>query len=504
MARELINSWTLLFIEEIIYVLGGAKNKGYNQTMLEILLILCIIPIIGSHFWGSIYREISFIFSILIFAYTLFIFLTLDFNSPEFQWSFTFLTYRFGIDCISIFFIILTAFLQPICILINWNNTNNLRTIILYLFFIELLLLLLFTTLNALVFYILFESILIPMFIYIGKFGARSRKIEAAFKFFIYTYMGSLVMFLGLIYIYYVKGTLDLELLYLTEFSLNEQILLWLSFFASFSVKIPIVPFHIWLPEAHVEAPTAGSVLLAGILLKLGIYGFIRYSIPLFPYGSLYFLPLIYAIGIISIVYSSLSTIRQIDLKKIIAYASIGHMNFVLLGLFSQSIEGLMGSMYIMLSHGFISSALFTTIGMLYDRHHSRILYYYRGLTNVMPLFAVFFFFLNLANFSFPGTSSFIGEFIILLPLLQLNTLAGIFTALSLLFSALYSLWLINRVLFGSLTIYINKFNDLFLREFSLLLLFSFLIIYFGLYPHIIFDSLSMTLSYYFLLSQSF
>jgi NADH-ubiquinone oxidoreductase chain 4 len=338
------------------------------------------------------------------------------------------------------------------------------------------------------------------MFFYIGQFGARHRKIEAAFKFFIYTYIGSLFMFLGLVYINYTKGTLDVELLYVTEFSRNEQILLWLSFFASFSVKLPIVPFHIWLPEAHVEAPTAGSVLLAGILLKLGIYGFIRYSIPLFPIGSIYFLPLIYTIALISILYSSLVTVRQIDLKKIIAYASIGHMNFVLLGLFSQSIEGLMGSMYIMLSHGFISSGLFATIGILYDRHHSRIIYYYRGLTNVMPLFSFFFFILNLANASFPGTASFIGEFIILFPLLKLNPFIGILTTFSLLFSSLYSIWLINRIIFGSLTIYINKFNDLKFREISILILFTTIIIYFGLFPQIIFDNLMISLSYYYVL----
>jgi len=462
--------------------------------MLELLVILGILPLIYLLLFDKLYREVSFILSVVIFAYTLFIFLTLDSNSTEFQWTFYLFYYKFGIDNISIFFIILTAFLQPICILINWNNTNNLREILAYLFVIEFLLIMLFITLNTLVFFILFESVLIPMFLYIGKFGARSRKIEAAFKFFMYTYLGSLVMFIGLVYIYYVKGTLDLELLYATEFGPNEQILLWLSFFASFSVKIPIVPFHIWLPEAHVEAPTAGSVLLAGILLKLGIYGFIRYSIPLFPYGSVYFLPLIYTIGVISIVYSSLATVRQIDLKKIVAYASVGHMNFVLLGLFSQSIEGLMGAMYIMLSHGFISSALFATIGMLYDRHHSRILYYYRGLTNVMPLFAVFFFILNLANSSFPGTASFIGEFIILLPLLELNTIIGMLTAFSLLFTTLYSIWLINRVIFGSLTMYITKFNDLFLREFSILTLFTFLIFYFGLYPHVILNTLQAAL----------
>jgi len=468
--------------------------------MLEILIILSLFPLIYLFFFDKFYREISFISSILLFSYTLFLFLNLDNNSIEFQYHFNLFNLKFGIDNISIFFIILTALLQPICLLINWNNKFNKKEIFTYLFFIQFLLILLFLTLNILVFYILFESILIPMFIYIGKFGVRNRKIEAAFKFFVYTYTGSLIMFLGIIYIYYVKGTLDLDILYITEFTKKEEILLWLSFFASFAVKIPIIPFHIWLPEAHVEAPTAGSVLLAGILLKLGIYGFVRYSIPLFPYGSIYFLPLIYTIGIISIIYSSLSTIRQIDLKKIIAYASIGHMNFVLLGLFSQSLEGLIGSLYIMLSHGFISSGLFITIGVLYDRHHSRILYYYRGLTNVMPLFALFFFLLNLANLSFPGTSSFIGEFLILLPLFELNPIVGLFTSLSALLSAVYSIWLINRIIFGSLTMYVVKFNDLFFREFSILLFFTFLVIFFGLSPHIIFNSLFLSFSYYFIM----
>jgi proton-translocating NADH-quinone oxidoreductase chain M len=473
-------------------------NLIITSNMLQLLIIFTIIPLFILFITNKFYKEISFIFSIVLFAFSLFIFLTLDSNSPEFQYYFYLLDYKFGLDNISIWFILLTTFLQPICILINWNN--NQKEIFIYLYFIELLLIILFLTLNLLFFYILFESILIPMFFYIGQFGPRHRKIEAAFKFFIYTYIGSLFMFLGLVYINYTKGTLDIELLYVTEFTRNEQILLWLSFFASFSVKIPIVPFHIWLPEAHVEAPTAGSVLLAGILLKLGIYGFIRYSIPLFPIGSIYFLPLIYTIGLISILYSSLVTVRQIDLKKIIAYASIGHMNFVLLGLFSQSIEGLMGSMYIMLSHGFISSGLFTTIGFLYDRHHSRIIYYYRGLTNVMPLFAFFFFILNLANGSFPGTASFIGEFIILFPLLKLNPFIGILTTLSLLFSSLYSIWLINRIIFGSLTIYITKFNDLKLREISILILFTTIIIYFGLFPQLIFDNLMISLSYYFVL----
>jgi len=328
------------------------------------------------------------------------------------------------------------------------------------------------------------------MFFYIGKFGSRSRKIEAAFKFFIYTYIGSLLLFLGLTYIYYVKGSLDLLFLLSSSFSHNEQLFLWFSFFSSFSVKFPIVPFHLWLPEAHVEAPTAGSVLLAGILLKLGIYGFLRFSIPLFPFANSFFLPLVYTIAILSIFYSSFSTIRQIDLKKIIAYASIGHMNFILLGLFSLSLEGFIGSLYIMLSHGFISSALFSSIGFLYDRHHSRLLYYYRGLASLLPLFSTFFFFFNLANASFPGTSSFIGEFLILLPLFQFNPFIAILTSFSLFFSSLYSIWLVNRILFGPFSFFLFRLNDLFFREFSILFFFSFLILFFGLFPSLIFDSL--------------
>lgn len=475
--------------------------------MLETLIIGSITPLLYISFVEKYYKEVSLFLSICLFAYSLFIFLTLDNSSIEFQYHFvspallpfsnssygSIGTLPFGIDNISIFFILLTNLLQPICLLLNWNNNKG-REIFVYLFIIQFILIILFLTLNILVFYILFETILIPMFLYIGKFGVRIRKIEAAFKFFLYTYIGSLLMFLGIIYIYYVKGTLDVEILYLTEFSKKEQIFLWLAFFGSFSVKIPIIPFHIWLPEAHVEAPTAGSVLLAGILLKLGIYGFIRYSIPLFPYANIYFLPLIYGICVISIIYSSLSTIRQIDLKKIIAYSSIGHMNFLLLGLFSQSIEGLIGSIYIMLSHGFISSGLFITIGVLYDRHHSRIIYYYRGLTTVMPLFALFFFIFNLAGLGFPGTSSFIGEFIILLPLFELNPFVGVLTSLSILFSSIYSIWLINRIIFGSLTIYISKFNDLLFREFSILFFLAVLIIFFGLSPHLIFNSLFLSL----------
>ena len=466
--------------------------------MLQLLIGFTIIPIFYLFFFEKFFKEVSFLFSILSFSFSLFLFLTLDSNSPDFQFSFSFYIFNFGLDNISIWFIMLTSLLFPICILINWKNNN--KIIYIYFFILHLILLLLFLTLNLFIFFILFETILIPMFFYIGQFGPRARKIQAAFKFFIYTYIGSLFMLLGIIYINYTKGTLDLELLYLTSFSPNEQIFLWFSFFASFSVKIPIVPFHIWLPEAHVEAPTAGSVLLAGILLKLGLYGFIRFSIPLFPFGSIYFLPLIYTIGVISILYSSLATIRQIDLKKIIAYASIGHMNFVFLGLFSLSLEGFMGSMIIILSHGFISSGLFSSIGFLYDRHHSRIIYYYRGLANVLPIFSTFFFLLNLANFSFPGTASFIGEFLILVPLLKLNFFVGFLTSLSLFFSALYSIWLINRVLFGSLSSYLLKFNDLNLREFSILFFFSFFIFFFGFFPQFLFDNLMVSFSFFSLL----
>jgi len=334
------------------------------------------------------------------------------------------------------------------------------------------------------------------MFLIIGVWGARERKIHAAFQFFFYTFLGSVFMLLGILLIYSTVGNTDYELLLDAHFSTNRQLLIWLSFFASFAVKVPMVPVHIWLPEAHVEAPTAGSVILAGILLKLGTYGFLRFSIPLFPDASIYFTPLIFTMSVIAIIYSSLTTLRQVDLKKIIAYSSVAHMNFVTIGLFTLTPEGVEGSILLMLSHGFVSSALFLCVGVLYDRHHTRVLKYYRGITQTMPIFSSIFLFLTLSNISLPGTSSFVGEFLILLSALQSNTSVCFLAAIGTILGAAYALWLYNRVAFGVTdTKYINPYKDLMFREFMIFVPFIVLILFMGIYPNVFLDTMHFSVT---------
>jgi NADH-ubiquinone oxidoreductase chain 4 len=343
-----------------------------------------------------------------------------------------------------------------------------------------------FCMLDLLLFYVFFESVLIPMFIIIGVWGSRQRKIQAAYQFFLYTLLGSVFMLLAILFILSQTGSTDLQILLTTEFSERRQILLWIAFFASFSVKVPMIPFHIWLPEAHVEAPTAGSVILAGILLKLGTYGFLRFSIPMFPEATLYFTPFVYALSVIAIIYTSLTTIRQIDLKKIIAYSSVAHMNFVTIGMFSLNIQGIEGSILLMLSHGLVSSALFLCVGALYDRHKTRLVKYYGGLVSTMPMFSTILLFFTLANMSLPGTSSFIGEFLILVGAFQRNSLVATLAALGMILGAAYSLWLYNRVIFGNFKPkFLQKFSDLNRREVLIFLPFVVGIIWMGVYPEV-------------------
>jgi NADH-ubiquinone oxidoreductase chain 4 len=303
-------------------------------------------------------------------------------------------------------------------------------------------------------------------------------------------------MLLAILFIFFQTGTTDLQILLTTEFSERRQILLWIAFFASFSVKVPMVPVHIWLPEAHVEAPTAGSVILAGILLKLGTYGFLRFSIPMFPEATLYFTPFIYTLSVIAIIYTSLTTIRQIDLKKIIAYSSVAHMNFVTIGMFSLNIQGIEGSILLMLSHGLVSSALFVCVGVLYDRHKTRLVKYYGGLVSTMPMFSTIFLFLTLANMSLPGTSSFIGEFLILVGAFQRNSLVATLAALGMILGAAYSLWLYNRVIFGNFKPkFLQKFSDLNRRE--VLIFFPFIVgvIWMGVYPEVFLECMHTSVS---------
>jgi proton-translocating NADH-quinone oxidoreductase chain M len=393
------------------------------------------------------------------------------------------LSFSFGLDGISIFFFVLTSFLIFLCILFIWNE-KLLREYCINLLLIELLLLLVFSVLDVFLFYIFFEAILIPMFILIGLWGSRERKIRAVYLLFFYTLFGSLLMLVGLLYIYSVTGTLNLEYLLAHQFNFEEQCWLWLAFFLSFASKIPMFPFHVWLPEAHVEAPTVGSVLLAGILLKLGVYGFLRFSLSLFPDASLYFSPLVYLLSVLGVIYASLSAIRQTDIKRIIAYSSVAHMNLVTLGIFSFNIIGLEGSILQSISHGFVSGAMFLLVGILYDRYHSRLLYYYGGLVHMMPVYAVFLLIFTMANIALPGTSSFVGEFLLLTGIYKTNIISCIVGALGVILCGAYSLWLYNRIIFGNLkTTFITRFKDIDFREFSILLPLLFFVIYMGVYP---------------------
>lgn len=291
-------------------------------------------------------------------------------------------------------------------------------------------------------------------------------------------------MLIGLLYIYSIAGTLNLEYLLTFNFSFEEQCWLWLAFFLSFASKIPMFPFHVWLPEAHVEAPTVGSVLLAGILLKLGVYGFLRFSLGLFPEASLFFSPLVYLLSVIGVIYASLSAIRQTDLKRIIAYSSVAHMNLVTLGIFSFNIVGLEGSILQSISHGFVSGAMFLLIGILYDRYHSRLLYYYGGLVHMMPLYSVLLLIFTMANIALPGTSSFVGEFLLLSGIYKTNIVSSIVGAIGVILCGAYSLWLYNRIIFGNLKIaYILKFKDINSREFAIMFPLLVLVIFMGIYP---------------------
>ena len=475
-----------------------------------ILLTLFLMPLIGCGIIFFIPKENTLIIkqtglniSLLTFILSLYLWINFDNSTANFQFvtkidwiPYSNLSFSLGIDGISLFFVILTTFLIPICLLTSWNSVKiYIKEYIIAFLVLESFMIAVFCMLDLLLFYVFFESVLIPMFIIIGIWGARERKIHAAYQFFIYTLFGSVLMLLGIMIIYFQVGTTDVQILLTSTFSEDKQKLLWLAFFASFAVKVPMVPVHIWLPEAHVEAPTAGSVLLAGILLKLGTYGFLRFSIPMFPDATIYFTPLIYTMSVIAIIYTSLTTLRQIDLKKIIAYASVGHMNFVTLGMFSLNVQGIEGSILVMLSHGIVSSALFLCIGVLYDRHKTRIVKYYRGMTITMPIFATIFLLFTLANISVPGTSSFIGEFLILVGTFQSNTLITVLASTGIVLGAAYSIWLYNRVAFGALTNYIVAFNDINKREMMIFVPFIILTLLMGIYPNIFIDTMHMSVS---------
>ena len=453
-----------------------------HNNILENLLFYCsTLPIIGAFFVLTLrksevvkIKQAALVASFAPLPFYLLLWGGLKKSVGSFQFASTLcwlpslnLNLTLGVDGISLFFILLTTLLIPICLLASWSGTNsNLKSYLISFLIIEFLLINTFCVLDVFFFYVFFESLLVPMFLVIGVWGSRERKVLASYYFFLYTLLGSAFMLLSILYIHYQAGTTDYETLLSFKFSFFEQKILWFSFFTAFAAKVPMMPVHLWLPEAHVEAPTAGSIILAGILLKLGTYGFIRFSLPLFPKASFFFSPLVYVISVIGIVYASFTAIRQTDIKRIVAYTSVAHMNVVMLGIFSFNVIGIEGALLQSLSHGFVASALFALIGVVYERYKTRLVKYYGGLVQVMPLYATAFLFFTMANIGFPGTSNFIGEFLILTGSFKVNSSVTFFGATGMVLGGCYALWLLNRVVFGNLkTQYLPILLDLNKRE---------------------------------------
>lgn len=472
--------------------------------LLTFLFLILILGIVGLIFIPSsqklIMRQFALGITSAVFVFSLFLWLGFDQSTPKFQFVVDSLwlpianiNLILGVDGISLFFIILTTLIFPLCLLASWSfNKGEVKTYLISFLSMELILLLVFTNLNLLFFYIFFEAVLIPMFLVIGIYGSRERKIRAAYMFFLYTLLGSLFMLLGIVYIYLFAGSTNYEVLSVINFSSYDQKWLWIAFFASFAAKVPMLPVHIWLPEAHVEAPTAGSVILAGILLKLGSYGFLRFSLGLFPLASVYFTPFIFTLSLLGVVYTSLTAIRQTDLKRLIAYTSVAHMNLVMIGLFTGTVIGVEAAILQSLSHGFVSSALFLIIGVLYDRWHSRVVKYYGGLTHTMPIFIIIFLFFTMANLGLPGTSSFIGEFLLLVSAFEANSTACFFAATSMILGGGYSLWLFNRIAYGNIKMIGLDLN---FREFMVFLPLVIGTLFMGLYPNLFFSVMHATVS---------
>jgi NADH-quinone oxidoreductase subunit M len=392
--------------------------------------------------------------------------------------------YRMGIDGISLFFVLLSTFLTPICVLASWFAvTRRVKEYMIAFLVLETLMVGMFCALDFIVFYMFFEGVLIPMFLIIGVWGG-PRRVYAAFKFFLYTLLGSVLMLLAILAIYFATGTTDITEALAYNFPPNLQIWLWLAFFASFAVKVPMWPVHTWLPDAHVEAPTAGSVILAGVLLKMGGYGFIRFSLPMFPDASATFAPLVYTLSVVAIIYTSLVALAQEDMKKLIAYSSVAHMGFVTIGIFTVTPEGLQGAMIQMLSHGVVSAALFLCVGVIYDRLHTREIARYGGLVNNMPRYALAFMIFMLASVGLPGTSGFVGEFLSLIGAYQVNTWVAFLATTGLILGAAYMLYLYRRVVFGTITKDdVRTMLDLSPREVLIFAPMIAVVLWMGIYP---------------------
>ena len=477
-----------------------------------ILSSLILLPSIGALFIllskskdQSNYQSSKYVALFVSFAnffISIYLWYIFDPNITDFQfvenrvWLPGFINYKVGIDGISILFIVLSTLITPLCIIsVNKTITTKLKEFLIAILIMESLMIGVFCSLDLVIFYLFFEGGLIPMFLIIGIWGG-ARRVYSAFKFFLFTLLGSVLMLIAIISIYWINGTTDIVELYNLRIGDNYQNLLWLAFFSSFAVKTPMWPFHTWLPDAHVEAPTAGSVLLAAILLKMAGYGFIRFSIGLFPIASENFVPLIYVLSLVAIIYTSLVALMQEDMKKLIAYSSDAHMGFVTLGIFTITQQGLEGGIVQMISHGLVSAALFLCVGVVYDRMHSRLIKTYGGLASIMPKYAVFFMVFTLAAVGLPGTSGFVGEFLILMGVFKKSFLVATIASLGVILAVAYMLWLYKRVIFGEL---INKdlvkMLDLNKSEIFILTCLAIPTLFFGFYPEPLLNTIDASIS---------
>ncbi len=473
---------------------------------------LILLPLIGSFFIlitkpgkntnNKSAKYVALFTSFSNFIISIYIWYIFDPHIFDFQfvenksWINGFINYKVGIDGISILFIILTTLISPLCIIsVNNTVTNKLKEFLIAILVMESLMIGVFCSLDLVIFYLFFEGGLIPMFLIIGIWGG-SRRVYSAFKFFLFTLLGSVLMLVAIISIFWINGTTDIVELYKTGIHVKYQYLLWLAFFSSFAVKTPMWPVHTWLPDAHVEAPTAGSVLLAAILLKMAGYGFIRFSIGLFPVASEYFIPLIYFLSLVAIVYTSFVALMQDDMKKLIAYSSVAHMGYVTLGIFTMTQQGLEGSIVQMISHGLVSAALFLCVGVVYERMHSRLIASYGGIVSIMPRYAVLFMIFTLAAIGLPGTSGFIGEFLILMGAFKKSIIVATIATLGVILGAAYMLWLYKRVIFGKLNnIELIKMLDLNKSETFILVSLAIPTLVFGFYPEPLLNTIEVSIN---------
>jgi NADH-quinone oxidoreductase subunit M len=479
---------------------GGGSEM--NITTQPILSIVTFLPLVGALFIATLPKDavnnarwVALWTTLVTFGVSLLIWTNFDPSTAAFQFVEEYawlgpIKYKMGVDGISMLFVILTTFLMPLCILASWESVEErVKEYMIAFLVLETLMIGVFCALDLVLFYLFFEGGLIPMFLIIGVWGG-PRRVYASFKFFLYTLLGSVLMLIAILAIYSYSGTTDIPaLMATTRLPADMQWWLWLAFFASFAVKMPMWPVHTWLPDAHVEAPTAGSVILAAILLKMGGYGFLRFSVPMFPLATEQLAPLVFALSVIAIIYTSLVALAQEDMKKLIAYSSVAHMGFVTMGIFTVTTQGVDGAIFQMLSHGIISAALFVCVGVVYDRMHTREIAAYGGLADRMPLYAAFFMVFTMGNVGLPGTSGFIGEFLTLLGAFKVNTWVAFFATTGVILSAAYALYLYRAVIFGPLQKpALKALPDLSAREIAVIAPLVILTILFGFYPAPILD----------------